>query len=118
MEQTHTVVKTAAAPSPITERDADDNRRWDIKGYQRSDIKGDRRSDIEDDRRSVTSRVTERKCCTESKMAFHTKSRKQCAGWSLSQVFPPNLDLDFLSLTFLKNIVFLYLRSNQVQANF
>ena len=84
------------------------------QGYQRSDIKGDRRSDIEDDRRSVTSRVTERKCCTESKMAFHTKSRKQCAGWSLSQVFLPNLDLDFLSLTFLKNIVFLYLGSNQV----
>ena len=51
---------------------------------------------------------------TESKMAFHTKSRKQSAGWSQRQVFPPNLDLDFIFLTFLKNRVFLYLGSNQV----
>ena len=64
--------------------------------------------------KEVISRVTERKCCTESKMAFHTKRRKQCAGWSQRQVFLPNLDLVFVFLTFLKNIVFLYLGSNQV----
>ena len=79
-KETDTVVKAVATPSLITERDAEDNRISDIKRVAEE----------------VISMVTERKCCTESKMAFHTKRRKQCAGWSQRQVFLPNLDLDFV----------------------
>ena len=83
------MVKSVATPSPITERDAEDNRR----------------SDIEGEREKMLHRIQN---------GFPHKEEKAVCRLVPEAGILPNLDLDFVFLTFLKNILFLYLGSNQV----